>query len=211
MSRYDNLVHTKEMVIKLLLGAVFALVLLLVLALAGWAKAPSSITLHYPPDLSTGAHQRLGDIPKANIYGFVFYIFQQLNRWPTDGQDDYYARIHSLKNYLTPACFEERLSDYKIRNRNNELTGRSRAVWEIPGRSFNLQRVKATSNSSWIVALDLHVQETYRGERVKDRLIHFPINVVTYEVDPELNPWGLALDCYAGAPRRIEVVEDETS
>jgi len=209
VSRYDNLVQSKNTMIKLLLGAVVALVLLLALALVGWARAPSAITLYYPPDLSTGAQQLLGDIPKANVYSLVFYIFQQLNRWPNDGQDDYYARIHSLKNYLTPACFEERLSDYQARNRNNELTGRSRAVWEIPGRGFNIQRVRVTSNNSWVVGLDLHVQETYRGERVKDRLIHFPISVVRYEVDPELNPWGMALDCYAAAPRRIKVVEDE--
>ena len=209
MSRYDNLVHTKDTMIKGLLGAVLALVLLLVLALVGWARAPSAITLHYPPDLSTGAQQQLGELPKATIYGFVFYIFQQLNRWPNDGQDDYYERIHTLQNYLTPACFEERLSDYTARNRNNELTGRSRAVWEIPGRGFSNQRVKATANDRWVVGLDLHVQETYRGERVKDRLIHFPIRVVRYAVDPELNPWGLALDCYAAAPRRIQVTQDE--
>ena len=209
MSRYDNLVHTKDTMIKGLLGAVLVLVLLLVLALVGWARAPSAITLHYPPDLSTGAQQQLGELPKANIYGFVFYIFQQLNRWPHDGQDDYYERIHTLQNYLTPACFEERLSDYTARNRNNELTGRSRAVWEIPGRGFSNQRVKATANDRWVVGLDLHVQETYRGERVKDRLIHFPIRVVRYAVDPELNPWGLALDCYAAAPRRIQVTQDE--
>jgi len=211
VSRYDNLVHTKNTMIKLLLGAVLVLVLLLVLALAGWARAPSAITLHYPPDLSTGAAQQLGDIPKANIYGFAFYIFQQLNRWPNDGQEDYFERIHTLKHYLTPACFEERLSDFDSRNRNNELTGRSRAVWEIPGRGFDLLRVKATSNDTWVVGLDLHVQETYRGERVKDRLIHFPVNVVNYDVDPELNPWGLALDCYAAAPRRITVAEDRAS
>ncbi len=37
MSRYDNLVHTKDTMIKGLLGAVLVLVLLLVLALVGWA------------------------------------------------------------------------------------------------------------------------------------------------------------------------------
>ncbi len=204
MSRYDNLVHTKNMTIKGLLGAVAGLSLLLALALIGWAQAPSNITLHYPPDISTGAVQRVGEVPKANVYGFAFYIFQQLNRWPNDGYDDYFKQIHSLQNYLTPACFEERLADHNVRNRNNELVGRSRAVWEIPGRSFSDYRVRATSSSSWIVGLDLHVQETYRGERVKDRLIHFPVNVVSYDVDPELNPWGLALDCYAGKPQLIE-------
>lgn len=211
MSRYDNLVHTKDAMIQLLRVAVGVLVLLLVLALVGWARAPSSITLHYPPDLSTSVQQPLGEVPKANVYGFTFYIFQQLNRWPNDGQDDYVGRIHSLKHYLTPGCFEERLSDYDARSRNNELQGRARAVWEIPGRGFSLQRVTATSNASWVVGLDLHVQETYRGERVKDRLIHFPVSVVRYDVDPELNPWGLALDCYAAAPRRIDVTEEDAA
>jgi hypothetical protein len=39
---------------------------------------------------------------------------------------------------------------------------------------------------------------------VKDRLIHFPLAVVRYAVDPELNPWGLALACYAATPQRID-------
>lgn len=208
MSRYDNLVHTKDAVIKSLLGAVLALLLLLALSLLGWTLSPRHITLHYPPDLSTGAAQQLGVVPKPNVYGFAFYIFQQLNRWPSDGQEDYYQRIHTLKGYLTPGCFEERLSDHRERDRNNELAGRSRAVWQIPGRGFTPERVRATSGDSWVVGLDLHVQETYLGERVKDRLIHFPIRVVSYDVDPELNAWGLALDCYAAKPQIIDVTED---
>ena len=47
VSRYDNLVHTKDTMIKGLLGAVLVLVLLLVLALVGWARAPSAITLSH--------------------------------------------------------------------------------------------------------------------------------------------------------------------
>jgi len=203
MSRYDNLVDAKNFIIKILLGVVALLGVLLILTVTGWARAPESITLHYPPDLSAGAVQSVGDLPKANVYSFAFYIFQQLNRWPTNGVDDYFDRIHTLRNYLTPACFEERLGDYETRNRKNELTGRSRAVWEIPGRGYTYDRVSATSKTSWVVGLDLHVQETYRGERIKDRLIHFPLNVVRYAVDPELNPWGLAIDCYAAEPRRI--------
>lgn len=208
MSRYDNLVHSKESTIRLLLGAVGVLILLLVISLIGWSRAPSAITLHYPPDISTGAMQSLGKVPKANVYSFAFYIFQQLNRWPNDGQTDYFERIHSLKNYLTPACFEERLADHTARDRNNELVGRSRAVWKIPGRGYSAQRVRTESEDNWVVGLDLHVQETYRGERVKDRVIHFPIKVVRYGVDPELNPWGLALDCYAQVPRQIEMAKD---
>jgi len=211
VSEYNNLVHAKDHTIKLMGFGLATMALLLALTVVGWMQAPSQITLHYPPDLSAGATQGVGDIPKANLYSFSFYIFQQLNRWPTDGREDYFERIHNLQEYLTPACFEERLADYEYRNRNNELAGRVRAVWEIPGRGFSFGRVKATSSDSWVVGLDFHVQETLRGEKVKDRLIHFPLNVVTYDVDPQLNPWGLALDCYASSPRVIEVNAEDGS
>ncbi|MEO0436604.1 MAG: TIGR03746 family integrating conjugative element protein [Pseudomonadota bacterium] len=209
--RYDNLVDSKNYTIRIQQIGLVLLSVLLVLALFGWSQSPKKITLHYPPDLTGGVVQTLGTVPKANVYSFTFYVFQQLNRWPDNGTDDYYERIHALKHYTTPACFEERLADFEARERNNELTGRSRAVWEIPGRGFSLDRVKTTSNSSWMVGLDLHVQETFRGERIKDRLIHFPISVVRYDVDPELNPWGLALDCYAGKPRHIHISDEIAS
>ena len=207
MSRYDSLVHSKDAMIRLLLGVLAILSLLLLVALVGWSRAPDNIRLHYPPDLSRGAVQQLGDIPKASIYVFAHYVFQQLNRWPTDGKEDYYNQIHSLRAFFTPACFEERLQDLDERER--EINGRQRSVWEIPGRGFSNARVQVVAPNQWVVGLDLHVQETYRGERVKDRLIHYPLRVVAYDVDPQANPWGLALDCLADVPRVIEINDTE--
>ena len=211
MSEFNNLVHEKNHIIRIMGIALSVMAALLALTVVGWMRAPSQITLHYPPDLSAGATQSVGEIPEANIYSFTFYIFQQLNRWPSDGREDYFDRIHTLRQFLTPECFEERLADYEVRKNNNELTGRVRAVWEIPGRGFSSDRVKPTSGRSWVVGLDFHVQETLHGEKVKDRLIHFPIRVVAYNVDPELNPWGLALDCYASNPRVIDIEAKEVA
>jgi integrating conjugative element protein (TIGR03746 family) len=203
MSRYDNLVHARDATIRLLLGMVALLALLLLVALVGWSRAPDHIRLHYPPDLGKGAVQTIGDIPKASLYTFAYYVFQQLNRWPVDGKADYHDQLHRLRAYFTPACFEERLQD--LASREREIAGRVRSVWEIPGRGFENGRVQVVAANQWLVGLDLHVQETYRGERVKDRLIHYPLRVVAYDVDPQSNPWGLALDCLADVPRVIEV------
>ena len=93
--------------------------------------------------------------------------------------------------------------------REREINGRQRSVWEIPGRGFSNARVQVVAPNQWVVGLDLHVQETYRGERVKDRLIHYPLRVVAYDVDPQANPWGLALDCLADVPRVIEINDTE--
>ncbi|MFV0476962.1 MAG: PFL_4703 family integrating conjugative element protein [Parahaliea sp.] len=207
MSHYDSLVQAKEVTIKWLVAAIGALVLLLLVALIGWSRAPTSIRLHYPPDLSRGAVQTMGDIPKVSVYTFAFYIFQQLNRWPTNGAEDYYKRIYSLRPYLTPACYEDRMAD--LGSRRHEIRDRQRSIWQIPGRGFDNQRVQTVSAHSWVVGLDLHVRETYRGERIKDRLIHYPLKVVAYDVDPEENPWGLAIDCLADVPRSIEIESEE--
>lgn len=205
MSKYQNLLEAKNQTIKVLMMALSVPTLLAVILGVGWMSAPSRITLHYPPDLSRGQKQGIHEIPKANIYAFTFYIFQQLNRWAENGEDDYISKVHILKHYLTPACFQDRMDDYDMKKARNELSGRERAVWEIPGRGFSNQRVVATSGNSWWVSLDLHVTETYRGEKVKDRLINYPLRVVRYDIDPELNPWGLAIDCFADKPRTIVI------
>ena len=208
MSHYQNLLAAKNQTIKVLIMALIIPTGIALIMGIGWMTAPNRITLHYPPDLSRGESLGIQEVPKPNVHAFTFYIFQQLNRWPENGEKDYLSKIHTLKSYLTPGCFQDRLDDYDHKKARNELAGRERAVWEIPGRGFSNKRVIATSNSSWWVSLDLHVTETYRGEKVKNRLINYPLRVVRYDVDPELNPWGLAIDCFASAPRNI-VIEDE--
>ena len=41
--------------------------------------------------------------------------------------------------------------------------------------------------------------------------MRYPIKVVRLDVDPERNPFGLALDCYAGTPQRIEPTTTTTT
>src|SRR3546814_16625441 len=65
-------------------------------------------------------------------------------------------------------------------------------------------RVKVVSDRDWIVTRDVSADEYYSSEQVKRALVRYPIKVVRLDIDPEHNPFGLALDCYAGAPQRIE-------
>ena len=59
-----------------------------------------------------------------------------------------------------------------------------------------------------MVSLDLMIEEMVLGERVKSRAVAYPVRVVRYDVDRELNPWGLALDCLTGVPRAIELARE---
>ena len=83
--------------------------------------------------------------------------------------------------------------------------GGSARCGEIPGRGYATDRVYDEGAGSWIVSLDLQIEETVLGQPVKTRLAAYPVRVVRYDVDRELNPWGLALDCLADVPRVIEL------
>lgn len=50
----------------------------------------------------------------------------------------------------------------------------------------------------------MSTDEYYLDNPVKRVLVRYPLHVVRYDVDPEVNQWGLALDCYTGVPQRLE-------
>lgn len=206
MSRFKNEVtHLQAHVrtLRLASGALF----LLGLALAfGWWRAPRDLVIHVPPDLRSGSVRKWWDVPAESVYAFTFYVFQQLNRWPKNGEDDYSRNIRALSAYLTPACKSFLESDFAFRRDNGELRQRVRGVYEIPGHGYAddpTGRVKALSDNDWVVTLDISADEYYGGEMVKRALLRYPIKVARMDVDPEHNPFGLALDCYASPPLRI--------
>jgi hypothetical protein len=60
----------------------------------------------------------------------------------------------------------------------------------------------------WVVWLDLDLLESVKGMTVKKTAIRYPLRVVSLAVDPEANPWRLALDGFAGeGPRRLSKPE----
>ena len=170
--------------------------------------AEFSLRIHIPPDLSAGATVRPDAPAPPHIY---------TRSRSTSGSSSTAGRTTARastgrsstrwSNFLTPACRQDRLDDHAERNARRELAGRQRAVWEIPGRGYAVERVYDEGGGSWVVSLDLMIEETVLGERVKSRAVAYPVRVVRYDVDRELNPWGLALDCLAGVPRAIELEE----
>ncbi|UMZ10681.1 MULTISPECIES: PFL_4703 family integrating conjugative element protein [unclassified Pseudomonas] len=174
----------------------------------GWKTAPSDLTIHVPPDLRSGSTRKWWDVPPESVYAFGFYIFQQMQRWPRDGEEDYLANISRLDGYLTPSCRDYLKKDYELRLNAGELRKRERSVSEIPGRGISDQSGEHTNVKSindWIVNLDLIADESVAGERVKRALARYPLHIIRSDTDPEKNPFGLLWNCYAGDPQRIEV------
>ena len=81
----------------------------------------------------------------------------------------------------------------------------------MPDRPYTPKRVYTESNDSWVAFYDVNVKETFRSEIVKDIFVRYPIRLVRWDVDPECNLWGLALDGFYKQPRRLEgaIVEND--
>ncbi len=206
MSRFKNeITHLQAHIKTLRMGAAALFVVALVLGF-GWWSAPRDLTIHVPPDLRSGSVRKWWEVPPESVYAFTFYVFQQLNRWPTNGEDDYARNIHALSAYLTPGCQIFLRRDYEQRRSTGELRQRVRGIYEIPGRGFGddpTARVRVVSDRDWIVTLDVTADEYHGAEQVKRALVRYPLKVVRLDIDPERNPFGLALDCYSSTPQRI--------
>jgi integrating conjugative element protein (TIGR03746 family) len=208
MSRFRNEVLHLQAHVKSLRLALLVLFVVAVLLGFGWWSAPKDLTIHVPPDLRSGSTRKWWDVPPESVYAVTFYVFQQMLRWPANGEEDYPRNLKALSAYLTPACRAYLQQDFETRRNNGELRQRVRGVYEIPGRGYGDDpgaRVQVVSDHDWLVTLDISADEYYGSEQVKRALARYAIKVVRQDVDPERNPFGLLLDCYASVPRRIEI------
>src|SRR5690349_14888008 len=136
MSRFKNEVTHLQAHVRTLRCGGLALLALIGLITLGWWSAPRNLTIHVPPDLRSGSTRKWWDVPPESVYAFTLYVFQQLHRWPTNGEEDYPRNIHALSAYLTPACRSFLDDDYATRRGNGELHQRVRGLYEIPGRGY---------------------------------------------------------------------------
>ncbi len=179
-------------------------------------EGPLDINVHTAPNMEqasvTRVHAGVAPIPRPNVYGFAYYIWQQANRWNRDGGKDYGAQIFVLQDYVTPRCREYLEQDMRAKAGSGELNGRTRSVSELPGSAYTAARVVPEGASAWTVYLDLNIVETMRGQVVKDTNVRYPLRVVRYEVDMQKNPWRMAIDCSnTTLPTRLEIPADATT
>jgi integrating conjugative element protein (TIGR03746 family) len=172
----------------------------------GWWSAPKSLTIHVPPDLRSDSTRKWWDVPPESVCLLVLHLAAG-TALAHERRRRLSAHLRALSAYLTPSCRAFLQQDYEYRRASGELRQRVRGIYEIPGRGYGddpATRVKVVSDRDWIVTLDVSADEYYGSEQVKRALVRYPIKVVRLDIDPEHNPFGLALDCYAGAPQRIE-------
>ncbi len=189
----ENLKQNQRLLVRIIIGAFVVIIMMYSFSIA----SIRDITLHYPPDLRSGTTMKVGEIPDYQAYVFAQYIVQQLNNWEKNGAKDYPARVQALTFYLTPGYKANLLKDIKDRLRQGELQSRVRHFRILPGAAYTENAVEIRGNS-WIVWLNVAIEETIAGEPVKELKLRYPVRVVRYDTNREMNPWQLALDGNGG-------------
>lgn len=170
----------------------------------GWHQAPKELTLHVPPDLSSGVTMKATAVPPASLYAFAFYVWQVMGNWPTDGQKDDQKNIDSYSPYLTPRFKQQLLEEEAQLNAKGELQDRTRVIQGEPGAAYQSVNVINLGDGTWEVDVTVRVTERIGNTILQDALIQYPLRVVRYDINRETNPWGLALDGFVSAPKRIK-------
>jgi len=204
MGKYTKALDNTLSHINTLRGVIAVLLVIIVLLWNGWKSAPDKIRVYIPPDLSQGAILEADDPAPANVYSFAFYMFQQLNRWETNGGTEYGDNIFALDAFFTPDFRQFLLDDLEKKSRAGELSRRSRALSVVPGYGFTPERVVDLGHGAWEVDIYFRLLEDVNELNVKDTVIRYPLRIVRYPVDPKRNPWGLAFDVNPGeSPYRV--------
>jgi hypothetical protein len=209
MSRFKNEIAHLQAHIKTLAPGRGALVIVALVMGGGWWSAPRDLTIHVPPDLRSGSTRKWWEVPPESVYAFTFYVFQTLNRWPTNGEEDYSRNLHALAvpHPVLPGLPARGLRLPPLHGRAAPARARhlrdSRPrLWRRPhGARAHRVRPRLGGDAGH------HGDEYYGAEQVKRALVRYPIKVTRVDVDPARNPFGLALDCYDGAPQRISAPE----
>lgn len=204
----NNLLATREHIRSLKIAIA---VLLIVIVALWWRNGLLQETrrIYVPPNLTEGTMTTFGEVPFPVVYTFAWYIFQQLNRWKTDGEQDYPKQIYRLQGFLTPDCIAALEHDMNEKRRLGELRNRVRMMQEIAGRGYSSQRVQVENADRWTVLLDLHLRETIAHHDVKNVNLRYTLPVVKFDVDREVNPWGLAIACDKN--HRPQLLGDEST
>ena len=208
MNRYHsaeaNLVaHIKTL--RMVGTGLFTICLLLTAALF-WVAREHRLSL--PPDLRFGSKLTTGAIEPQEVYLFAGSVYQQLYLWLQDGNADFSDNIQRLRYLITDDFHQFLLQKHGELTKRGELKGRKRNLQ--PAGVYQGGLVKQTAKNAWVVQLDLILNESLNGIKIKDRIaVREHIPVIYKDINSAYNPWGLLLDVPQQPFIRIPKTADE--
>ena len=154
--------------------------------------------------LSSG-HLQSKVVPQPIVFDFAYRIWQDLNHWSHDGEEEYKNNITTLRAYLTSEFRAELENDYNILKKTGELRDRERALILDDLRNDEIL-VKPIGNNLWEVNLTMQLVEHIGKYKVKNVKMSYPLLIEKRDISIDANQWGLAIAGFAKQPKQLSVL-----
>ncbi|MFC5079632.1 hypothetical protein VTH8203_00847 [Vibrio thalassae] len=183
---------------------IFLLSVALMLAMVALIRAPDYITLRIPPNTANGVVMNVNDIPKSRVLSDTSYLWLELNTWLKNGKQDAVANLQAYTYYFGDSFIEQLERQYKVMDIKGELD-RRRRITLVPGtlNAVDKRVIEVTKNQSWVVLLDVIIEDFYLNERVQHVKVRYPLVVERIDTNYEKNPLGLIITGFEGSPKII--------
>ena len=167
-------------------------------------KLYQEITISIPPDLRAGALIKPEKKYPEDVFSFATSVFQSLNNWRTNGEEDYPDNIETLSPFLTPNFVQLIKSDLERRESKGELELRTRRLSLPPEYVFDENTVRVVNANEWVVKIPLQVEEYVDDAPVKSIEVLYSITVKRARTDIQKNAFQIALDDFYETPIRTK-------
>lgn len=171
-------------------------------------KALNNITVYIPPDLSDGAVIAQGDIPKGTVLANTAYLWIEFNTWMDSGETDSFKNITKYQNYFSEDFRQAMTKQYNEQYLKGDLK-RTRRITLIPGIISDAENrvITTVRGRSWIVLLDIVVEDFYLGAPLQKLQVRYPLTVERVETNNEQNPIGMMITGFNGSPKVMKEVK----
>lgn len=201
-SQEANLVaHIKTL--RIVAFSCMAICFVLVLCIF-WVAREHRLSL--PPELRFGAKLLSESIEPHEIYLFAGSVYQQIYLWMEDGFEEFEKNIHRVRYLITDDFYKFLLDKHAQLEKHGELRGRKRNLQAA--NVYQPEFVTRQSRNEWLVQLNLILNESLNGIKIKDQVvIQEYLPVIYKDINSAYNPWGLLLDTPSRQPRRMPLQE----
>lgn len=204
---------------KLLFLSLFFIILLLVglcvYSVHGLISVPTHMTVNVPPAIpDSGLTLKANEVPTATIYSFTYYIWQSLQTWLSNGEQDYQKNLMTFSPYITDDFHNELSNEANGLDRQGLLLDHEQTTFNATQSGFTPDDVKYLGHDTWLVHLVLRSVNriaTKSGDAsfatshiVSDATTSYVFKVIKTDLAPRSNHWQLQLAGFAVPPKRVK-------
>lgn len=187
-------------------------------AILGLNHVPSNMTFYVPPAIpENGIKLKSGEIPKATIYSFTYYVWQSLQTWLDNGENDYKNNLEKFSPYLTENFRNQLANEVTSLDSQGMLLHHEQTSFDATQDGFNPNNVTYLGHDTWLVHLVMRTVNRISIDKdggslssthiVRDATTSYVFKVIKTASVSSSNRWQLQLAGFAISPKTITIYQ----